>query len=250
MRYRISEKTKQRQSRGKGEGASYKPYIKTREVPSTGTTRILKDKITGRQMHLLSQGEVYAYYLLRWDDSVIDIREQYPLELEDTLKIADRLGYKHPKDRETRMTTDFLVTYREEDGSTTYKAYSVKDNRGVLVPGEKDTPAQIGKKNRTVEVQRIEMAYWHLHGIPFEIVFKEDMNRIKVGNIEAVMDCWDINDVRTDIDMVKHLIARKKISVDIESNPLDFLELARKILPEYRKHIKEEQDSGRIDVSG
>lgn len=223
MKYRVSEKTKQNQGRGKGEGASYKPYIKTREVPSTGTGRILKDKITGRQMHLLSQAEIYTYYLLRWDDSVVDIREQYPLELEDTLKIADHLGYKHPHGRKTSMTTDFLVTYQEEDGTKTYKAYSVKTSRKVL------------QDNRTVEIQRIEMAYWNLHDTPFEIVFKEDMNRIKVGNIEAVMDYWDIKDVMTDVDMVKYLIAHKKMTVDMESKPLDFPELARTRLQEYKK---------------
>ena len=220
MKNRVSEKTKQKQRRGKGEGASYKPYIKTREVPSTGTGRILKDKITGRQMHLLSQAEVYTYYLLRWDDSVIDIREEYPLELDDTLKIADHLGYKHPHDRKT---TDFLVTYQEENGTKTYKAYSVKTGREVL------------QNDRTVEIQRIEMAYWNLHGIPFEIVFKEDMNRIKVGNIEAVMDYWDIKDVISDIDMVKYLIAHKKMSVDMDSKPLNFPELARTRLLEYKK---------------
>ena len=198
MKNRVSEKTKQNQRRGKGEGASYKPYIKTREVPSTGTGRILKDKITGRQMHLLPQAEVYTYYLLRWDDSVVDIREQYPLELEDTLKIADHLGYKHPHDRKTSMTTDFLVTYREKDGTKTYKAYSVKASKEIL------------QNDRTVEIQRIEMAYWNLKGIPFEIVFKEDMNRIKVGNIEAVMDYWDAKKIKTDIDMIKYLIAHKK----------------------------------------
>lgn len=218
MKPRVSEKTKQNQGRGKGEGSAYKPYIKTREIPSVGTGRILKDKISGRQMHLLSQGEVYAYYLLRWDDTVLDIREQYPLELADTLKIADHLGYKHPCDRNTPMTTDFLVTYKEEDGTKTYKAYSVKNDKKVL------------QNNRTVEIQRIEMAYWNLHGIPFEIVFKEDMNRIKVGNIEAVMDYWDIWDVMTDIDMVKYLIAHKKIPVDLESKPLNFSELARTVL--------------------
>lgn len=215
MRNRVSEKTKQNQRRGKGEGASYKPYIKTREVPSVGTGRILKDKITGRQMHLLSQAEVYAYYLLRWDDSVIDIREQYPLDLEDTLKIADHLGYKHPHDRKTSMTTDFLVTYREEDGTKTYKAYSVKASRENL------------QNDRTVEIQRIEMAYWNLKGIPFEIVFKEDMNRIKVGNIEAVLDYWEATNVKTDIDMIKYLIAHKKIIVDMETAPLDFANIAK-----------------------
>ena len=226
MRYKVSEKTKKIQSRGNGEGTSYKPYIKTREVPSTGTGRILKDKKNGRQMHLLSQGEVYAYYLLRWDDTVVDIREQYPLELEDTLKIADHLGYKHPKDRKTRMTTDLLVTYQEDDGTKTYKAYSIKDDRKVLVPEDGDTPAVLSRKNRNVEIQRIEMAYWNLHGIPFELVFKEDFNRIKVGNIEAVMDYWDIKSVRTKMDFVKHLIATKKIVVDMDTEPLNFSVLA------------------------
>ena len=108
--------------------------------------------------------------------------------------------------------------YKEEDGTKTYKAYSVKNDKKVL------------QNNRTVEIQRIEMAYWNLHGIPFEIVFKEDMNRIKVGNIEAVMDYWDIRDVMTDIDMVKYLIAHKKIPVDLESKPLNFSELARTVL--------------------
>ena len=226
MKNRVSEKTKQNQRRGKGEGASYKPYIKTREVPSTGTGRILKDKITGRQMHLLSQAEVYTYYLLRWDDSVVDIREQYPLELEDTLKIADHLGYKHPHDRKTSMTTDFLVTYREKDGTKTYKAYSVKASKEIL------------QNDRTVEIQRIEMAYWNLKGIPFEIVFKEDMNRIKVGNIEAVMDYWDAKKIKTDIDMIKYLIAPKKMIVDMETAPLDFTDIARA----YRETEKRKQD--------
>jgi len=226
MKNRVSEKTKQNQRRGKGEGASYKPYIKTREVPSTGTGRILKDKITGRQMHLLSQAEVYTYYLLRWDDSVVDIREQYPLELEDTLKIADHLGYKHPHDRKTSMTTDFLVTYREKDGTKTYKAYSVKASKEIL------------QNDRTVEIQRIEMACWNLKGIPFEIVFKEDMNRIKVGNIEAVMDYWDAKKIKTDIDMIKYLIAHKKMIVDMETAPLDFTDIARA----YRETEKRKQD--------
>ena len=226
MKNRVSEKTKQNQRRGKGEGASYKPYIKTREVQSTGTGRILKDKITGRQMHLLSQAEVYTYYLLRWDDSVVDIREQYPLELEDTLKIADHLGYKHPHDRKTSMTTDFLVTYREKDGTKTYKAYSVKASKEIL------------QNDRTVEIQRIEMAYWNLKGIPFEIVFKEDMNRIKVGNIEAVMDYWDAKKIKTDIDMIKYLIAHKKMIVDMETAPLDFTDIARA----YRETEKRKQD--------
>lgn len=225
---RISEKTKQRQGRGIGDGAAYKPYIKVREVPSEGTGRIIKDKKDGRQRQFLSQGEVYAYYLLRWDDSVIDIREQYPLELEDTVKIADALSFAHPCNRETRMTNDIYVTYLEEDGTKSYKAYSIKESKDVIEIKGTDTPAMIVTKNRTVEKLRIEMGYWKLHNIPFELVFKDNINRIKVSNIEAVMDYWNIEDVKTHTDLVKHLIARKKIVVDMESNVLMFNEIADK----------------------
>jgi hypothetical protein len=225
---RISEKTKQKQGRGTGEGAAYKPYIKVREVPSEGTSRIIKDKKDGRQRQFLSQGEVYAYYLLRWDESVIDIREQYPLELEDTVKIADALGFAHPCNRETTMTTDILVTYLEEDGTKSNKAYSIKVSKDVIEIKGTDTPSMIATKNRTVEKLRIEMGYWKLQNIPFELVFKDNINRIKVSNIEAVMDYWNIEDVKTQTDLVKHLIVRKKIVVDMESNVLVFNEIADK----------------------
>ena len=54
-------------------------------------------------MHLLSMGEMYVYYILRFNDEVVDIREQFPLELEETLAIASELGYKHPKNNNTRI---------------------------------------------------------------------------------------------------------------------------------------------------
>lgn len=227
---RVSEKTKRKRLRGSGEGPNYKPYIKAREVPSIGTSRILVDKKDGRQREFLSQAEVYAYYLLRWDDTVVDIREQYPLELDATLRIADQLGYRHPKDRETRMTTDLYITYVEKDGSLKYKAYSVKESKDVIIINEKDSLEDIKRKNRMVEKLRIEMAYWNLNGIPFEIAYKEEMNKIKVGNIEAVMDYWNINDVVTKIDMIRHLIAQKKIEVDMDSKPLNFLQLVEQYI--------------------
>ena len=49
------------------------------------------------------------------------------------------------------------------------------------------------------------------------------------------MDYWDIKDVISDIDMVKYLIAHKKMSVDMDSKPLNFPELARTRLLEYKK---------------
>ena len=124
----ITEEGRLRRGRGTGEGKDYKPWLENREVNSMGTASEVIDYKTGRQVHLLSQGEVYWYYLLRWRDDVTDIREQFPLELEMTVEISRKLGFRHPYNEKTRMTTDMLIT--KTDG--TYEAYSVKTDKSVL----------------------------------------------------------------------------------------------------------------------
>ena len=80
MGKRISTKTKKLRHYGEGHGINYKPYITTSEFNSQGTTSVIKDWKTGRGVHCLSQGEMLWYYVLRWDDENIDIREQFPLD--------------------------------------------------------------------------------------------------------------------------------------------------------------------------
>lgn len=92
MTRRISDKSKQILHMGEGKGKDYVPYILTSEFNSLGTTSIITDWKTGRNIHCMSQGEAMWYYLLRWNDSNIDIREQFPLDNKITVKIADKLG--------------------------------------------------------------------------------------------------------------------------------------------------------------
>ena len=84
-----SNASKIEEGRGKGSGASYKPWIQTREISSCGTCSNPKDWKTGRTVELLSQGEAYFWHMLRWDDNILDIREQYPLDLE----LTNEIGY-------------------------------------------------------------------------------------------------------------------------------------------------------------
>lgn len=125
---KISEETKKKQGRGEGTGADYKPWIYTNEFNSLGTVSNPVDFITGRVMQLMSMGENKFYYLLCWDDNVLDIREQFPLNLKDTLKISEDLHVRHPKNKSTRMTSDFLVDYA--DGSQ--KVFSVKYSKNDM----------------------------------------------------------------------------------------------------------------------
>lgn len=210
MRNIITEDGKSKEGRGKGTGAEYKPWIKIREVSSQGTASTIRDYKHGREVHLLSQGELFYYYLLRWDDNVVDIREQYPLNLQQTKQICEELGWIHPNNGRTHMATDLLVTL--SDG--TFIAYSIKADQSEL------------ENPRTVEKLHIEKLYWERRNVEYRLVFKSDVNRTKVRNIMDVVACYDPRSVQDSYGMIRHKIARKEIIVDMEKQ-IDYLSLIR-----------------------
>ena len=218
---RITEAGKRREGRGKGHGANYKPWIKIREFNSAGTTANVVDWKHGRTTQLLSQGEEWYYYVLRWDDNVTDIREQFPLfEPEDTVRIADAFGFRHPKDRNTTMTTDMLVDY--VDGHQ--EAVSIKDSRKDVDYKLAKTEFEMNRAMRTAEKLLIEKKYWAEKGIIWKLLYKEDLDPQYVNNIRRIVVYYDENKVHDDISRVKHLIATKQITVDL-FKPIDYREL-------------------------
>lgn len=218
---RITEAGKRREGRGKGHGANYKPWIKIREFNSAGTTANVVDWKHGRTTQLLSQGEEWYYYALRWDDNVADIREQFPLfEPEDTVRIADAFGFRHPKDRNTTMTTDMLVDYA--DGHQ--EAVSIKDSRKDVDYKLAKTEFEMNRAMRTAEKLLIEKKYWAEKGIIWKLLYKEDLDPQYVNNIRRIVVYYDENKVHDDISRVKHLIATKQITVDL-FKPIDYREI-------------------------
>lgn len=210
---KVTEQTKLNQHRGEGHGKDYQPWIRVNEFNSLGTTCNPVDWKTGRTMHLLSQGEMHAYYINRWDESVVDIREQFPLDLEDTLRIADSEHLKHPKDRESRMTTDLLLDYA--DGSM--KALSIKYDQSAL------------ENDRTAVKLWIEKQYWEEKNIPFEIQYSTEINVTLVTNIRMVTEFYKIEDVFDSVSYLKHLIANHKMQLDMETEVLPFCSLAKEL---------------------
>ncbi len=213
----ISEEGKRARLRGTGEGATYKPWILTREINSWGTTANIIDWKHGRSVQLLSAGEEMYYYYLRWDDSVLDIREQFPLDLEATKKIAAQCGIRHPKGT---MTTDLLVTYPKGK----YVAYSVKASRKDVDYELGKTESEIKLAIRTAEKLFIEKYYWNELGVEWKLVLKEDLNPVYIDNIRRVVVYYDESRVHDDVSRVKHLIATKQIEVDM-NKPLDYQKL-------------------------
>ena len=210
MKRRILDSTKRREKRGEGTGADYRPWIKAREINSAGVTHNIVDWKTGRTVELLSEGEAMAYYILRWNDSAADIREQFPLDLDATNAIADQAGISRVDHGRDRMTTDLLVTWT--DG--TYTAYSVKADRSQT------------EKPRDIERLWVEKMYWTARKVPWKLIYKEDLDRAYADNIRLCVEFYDKNKVFDEISRLKHRIAVKEIRVDMRHGILDFPTLA------------------------
>lgn len=214
-----SEETKIKQHRGEGHGADYKPWIKTREFNSIGTCVNLVDWKHGRTIELLSQAESMVYCHLRWDDDVVDIREQFPLNLDETTEIANTLGYRLPNNGKTHMTSDLLVDYK--DGHQ--EVYSVKSKYQL--------------SNRAQQKLAIEKQYWNHHNVPFYLVFKDDYSEDEYLNILDAITFYDEKwvDPAEPVTLAWHLIARKEIKINMILLDSD-RETLMQLLKEYKEN--------------
>lgn len=197
-----SEETKIKQKRGII-GEDYKAWIQSQEFSRDwGTATTFTDWKTGREMHFLSIGEFNAYLILRFNDEVSNIYEQFPLDKDKTTEIARRLGYRIFANGEKAMTTDLLV----ELANGNFIAFSIKASKDAVDPE---------KHRRTTEKQYIEMLYWKTKDIPWSLVFSQDLDRRKAINIKNCARFWDVNSVSTKEELFRYLIIHKKLSIDL-----------------------------------
>ena len=76
-----------REGRGQGLGPDYKPFIYTRDVSSLGRSHRLPGSKTRRLHHLLSDLELAVFLTLDRSRNVTDIREQFPMRVEDKCQL-------------------------------------------------------------------------------------------------------------------------------------------------------------------
>jgi hypothetical protein len=162
------------EGRGQGTFEQYQPWLRIQDVASLGLATRIKGWKTGRLHHLLSTLELNYFYLLEWSEDVIDIREQFPLDTEETLALADEIAVKHPTDPITKveivMTTDFLITVRQPIGTKEF-ARTIKYSKDLA-------------SNRTLEKFEIERLYWKERNIDWGIITELDINKTLVSNIK------------------------------------------------------------------
>jgi TnsA endonuclease N terminal/Mu transposase, C-terminal len=169
-------KKRQKEGRGQGRGANYQPWLRIQDVPSQGLSTRIKGWKTGRCHHFLSKLECQYFYILEWSPIVSDVREQYPLELSETLEIAERLGIKHPTDPRTQqpivMTTDFVNTV-DRQGKLIDQARAIKYSRDL-------------SSDRTLEKLEIERVYWTERETDWGIVTEHEMEPVLAANVSWV----------------------------------------------------------------
>lgn len=181
-RYSIDESKITRlikKGRGQGELANYRPWLVIQDLSSRGLSSRQPGRITNRLHHLFSEGELGLFLMLDWSDRVVDIREQYPLDREETRRIAREMGISHPADTKTRcdivMTTDFLIDLRNDRGGITQHARSFKLTK------ELDKP-------RALEKQELERRYWSERDIEWGLVTELDLEETRIRNLRFLHD--------------------------------------------------------------
>ena len=166
--------------RGKG----YKPFILIQDVPSLGRSSRLRGIKTGRQHEFLSDLERNYFMILEFSDCVVDIREQFPLELKETLLIAEELGIKHPTHSITKepitMTSDFCITLKKVN-TTEEVIRTTKYKQDLL-------------DRRVIEKFQIEKTYWQRKGIDWGMVTEAEVDKNYSQNVADILDYYDLSD--------------------------------------------------------
>jgi len=111
------------EGRGQGEGKDYKPWLTVQDFPSKGRVSRVFGWKTKRIHHFFTDSETRYFYLLEWEDDVLDIREHYPLfHCEEVIQNKAGLNFDLFKDKDTGtpyiLSTSFLITLLRKWDST------------------------------------------------------------------------------------------------------------------------------------
>ncbi|MET4695281.1 TnsA endonuclease N-terminal domain-containing protein [Endozoicomonas lisbonensis] len=205
----------EKELRGTGSGASYIRGLNINEVPSSGKGNRKRSvpsvTVLGRLIHLMSDLEYKVFRFFDLSKNVFDIREQFPLDREVTLSIAEKLKIGHPSvtDYNTKekianwMTTDLLVDYLDNEGNKKQLAVYIK-------------PAKDLKSSRNLQKLIIEYVYWQLKGVRFCIITDNSFSKEVSRNLEFSGSFYDkqklIDEMIPNLSVIEKHIASEIIA--------------------------------------
>jgi len=192
--------------------SGYRPWVTVRQSHTHGQGHIVHSAKTGREHHLLSRGERLPFFMFERDSSVIDILEQYPLPINETMKLAVKHNILHPgayKERKKHdnkipaktMTTDLVVIKKKPSGQIILQPYSFK-YAGALDVIDQD----IRKYNRTKSKLRLEEKFWETQTNKLVILTEQDFSRTEIYNLEFFRECYDYPEYTRVSDEFRYII--------------------------------------------
>lgn len=178
-----------KEGRGSGQHSDYKPWITVRDLPSDGRVHRVFGHKAKRTHHLLSDLELATFLMFEWHQDVVQIREQFPLDIEVTNEIAKQAGIDHPSVSGVQqyMSSDFLIN--SKDSSQPKFAIQAKYSEAL-------------NNARTVEKLELERRYWKSKGVPWFLITEREIPSIVFKNIS-----WLYPAQRDELE-VEHLIDR------------------------------------------
>lgn len=185
LRYVFDEKRIQRfiaEGRGKGSGPNYRPWLQIQDVPSTGRSHRPYGIKTQRIHHFLSDGEWKCFLRFEGASSVLDIREQFPMDRLETFRVARKLGFKHPRTLDGTpyvMTLDFLITEAGPKGIRIVP-YTFKYDPETLSPREQ-------------ELMAITREFCREHGMELQFLDQRFFDKPFNINYDSVRGYYDIS---------------------------------------------------------
>lgn len=177
------------------------PFITVRHVNKVGRRHWIYCPRQGRDVHLLSDGELGAYKILLWQPETVRVEEQYALDIDESLDIAISGNIVHPRDWKTNfahiMTTDFVRTKQMESGARQRVAYTFKYWNQLY---ERCTDGNIRQINpRTWQKFAIEREYWRRRGVAYRIITERDTTKARIWNINSFELAHNLNPAQSEL---------------------------------------------------
>jgi hypothetical protein len=188
---------------GVGEGADYTPWLRIQDANSRTGKTLVHGMKTNRSHHLMSALETEFFYIADFSDSVIDIREQFPLfPLNLSQKIAQTFDISHPihpiSKQPLILTTTFLLT-TINNNQINYSAISVLPKTSV-------------NNVKTLEKLDIERIWWNELGVPFKSFTGNKFTKCQSRNIAWVTSPMRSGVVKFTEDQVETAISLLHVS--------------------------------------
>lgn len=167
-----------KEGRGQGEYESYKGFTQIHDFGSLGRSSRIRTWKCNRVVHLLSDIESRFFYLTEYNDSILQVKEHFPLyDFENVVGEQEDIDIRKFKDKQSGfpyiLTTTFLISVKGKDGNIFDVARSVKASHEL-------------EKKTVIERFELIRRYFEKKEVNWGLVTQKEIPLIKAKNIEWI----------------------------------------------------------------